>query len=224
MNIFIVPGYGIPKDIFLDISYGIYLRLVFNTIYEKNSGGDPLIICTGGPTDMEHPFLRTEAHEQRRFLHSLADRPFCADQTASWRFVEEDTSLSTLENIYNTAQYLEKENICEGIITIFCEYTRCAKMKAVCTMIFSSFDVQVIPIDFDTSAYRYLDHSYLLAKEEKELAHYRWATMSPKNMQAHHRAYEEKLAFLRSPEQRENPDAIKLWWKERMEQLEKEAL
>jgi len=62
-NIFIIPGYGIPKDILKDEPYRKYLGLVFNHIYQiclNKDENKPVIIFCGGNTDIFKPYTRTE--------------------------------------------------------------------------------------------------------------------------------------------------------------------
>ena len=50
-NIFLVFGYGIPKNILKDENYNFYLKMVFNKIYDlatKNDIKNPVIIVTEG--------------------------------------------------------------------------------------------------------------------------------------------------------------------------------
>jgi len=70
-DIFLVFGYGIPKNILKDENYNFYLKIVFNRIYDitsKSKSKKTLIICSGGKTDMFKPYKRTEADEMIRLL------------------------------------------------------------------------------------------------------------------------------------------------------------
>lgn len=89
-NIFLVFGYGIPKDILKDENYNFYLKMVFNQIYnlviEKNID-NPVIICSGGKTDMYKPYKRTESTEMTKLFKSIAKRPFLKQVTKDWLFI-----------------------------------------------------------------------------------------------------------------------------------------
>src|SRR3989339_708577 len=126
-NIFLVFGYGIPKNILKDENYNFYLKMVFNQIYElviKNGINDPIIICSGGKTDIYKPYKRTEGAEMVKLIKSIAKRPFLKQVTKDWLFIPEKTSLSTLENFLNCKAILKKRGIQNTNLSIFCEKTR----------------------------------------------------------------------------------------------------
>jgi len=69
-QVFIVMGYGVPQDIMADGNYAVYLRNVFNHIYDEASRRkvEPIIIFSGGKTDLFKPYKRTEAGEMIKFF------------------------------------------------------------------------------------------------------------------------------------------------------------
>jgi len=78
-NIFLIFGYGIPKNILKNENYNFYLKMVFNRIYDiivKTKVRKPLVICSGGKTDIFKPYNRTEAEEIIKFLKKLRNKPF----------------------------------------------------------------------------------------------------------------------------------------------------
>ena len=105
-NIFLVFGYGIPKNILKDENYNFYLKTVFNKIYgvvTKDTYTKPLIIFCGGKTDIFKPYKRNEAEEMRKFFTAMINqRPFLKSITKNWLFIVEKESLSTLENLINS--------------------------------------------------------------------------------------------------------------------------
>mgnify|MGYP001577234758 CR=1 FL=1 len=66
---------------------------------------------------------------------------------------------------------------------IFCEQTRKKRIKVLAKKIFDkNYNFLVVPIDFDSSANRYLPLEYLAKKENAELKHSLWALQSPKHL------------------------------------------
>ncbi|MDD5172809.1 MAG: hypothetical protein PHG59_01550, partial [Patescibacteria group bacterium] len=126
-DIFLVFGYGIPKNILKDENYNFYLKMVFNKIYDfvvKNKIVKPIIITCGGETDMLKPYKRTEAAEMiKLFSAFIKERPFLNPITKNWLFIPENKSLSTLENLLNSNKIIQKQKIKKASFFIFCEQT-----------------------------------------------------------------------------------------------------
>ncbi len=62
-KVYLVFGYGVPKNIIKDENYNFYLKMVFNQIYNlevKYKSDSPLIICSGGKTDCFKPYKRND--------------------------------------------------------------------------------------------------------------------------------------------------------------------
>lgn len=224
--VFIVCGYGVPKNIFEDPNYNAYLRPVFNTIYESTlSNLHPLIIACGGPTASEKPYDRTEGEEIITFLKNLEQRDFLKKRTRSWQFLPEKASLSTLENLLFTRKILQKKKITRAQLIIFCEQTRKRRISIVARKIFpKSFRIKIHSIDFDISPNRYLDSAFIRTKERTELKHSLWALQNPKNLQEHHRIFEEKFKLLRSVPPEKRQEAIRKWWMEKLEEAAPKSL
>lgn len=218
-NIFLIFGYGIPKNIFEDENYNTYLKLVFNRIYdtvEKNKT-NPIIICSGGKTDLFKPYNRTEAGETIKFLKNLSNKKSLIKSTRNWIFQPETKSLSTLENFLNSEKILKDKKIQKANITIFCEKTREKRIKKLAEKILNqNHKIKIIAIDFDTSDNRYLDSKFILKKEKTELKHALWALKSKKNLEQHHKLFEEKFKYLRSSQGKN----LKKWWAEKIKKLQ----
>ena len=109
-NVIIIFGYGIPKNILKDENYNFYLKMIFNKIYDlstkKSIDDNPIIICSGGKTDIYKPYHRSEAEEMIKFFKAFTKKPYLKEITKKWNFVAEKTSLSTLENFLNTKKIL----------------------------------------------------------------------------------------------------------------------
>jgi hypothetical protein len=187
-DIFLVFGYGVPKDILKDENYNFYLKMVFNKIYDisiKRNSKKSLIIFCGGKTDMFKPYRRTEADEMIRFFTNLIrKRPFLSRLTKNWLLIPEKTSLSTLENLINSKKIIEKKAIKNAHLAIFCEQTRKRRISVLAKKILGArhYSVQVMPIDFDISANRYLLPDFIDRKEKAELKHSLSALKSPENL------------------------------------------
>jgi hypothetical protein len=222
-NIFLIFGYGIPKDILKDKNYNFYLNTVFNKIYsivEKNTAKQYIIFC-GGKTDMFKPYKRSEADEMIRLFSALIkQRPFLKEITKNWLLLSENGSLSTLENLLNSKKIIAKRNIKTANLCIFCEQTREKRINILAKKLFAKiYKPQVIPIDFDVSPSRYLPSDFLAKKEKAELEHSRWALRSPQNLKKHHQIFTEKIEHFRKAETKADIDALKKWWEQRMKDI-----
>ena len=219
---FLIFGYGNPKDILRDETYSLYLTFVFNHIYStvtETQITDPLIITCGGKTDMQKPYIRSEAGEMIRFFrHLISKRPYLKPITKHWKWLAESTSLSTLENILNSKKILDKRGVIGGPITIFCETTRTKRVQTVAKKVFGvKQPVRVVPIDFDLSEHRYLGTEYIQRKESRETLHSLWALKSPENLKKHHALFQKKFDYLRQRDTKAHAAAIKEWWDEQIQ-------
>jgi hypothetical protein len=223
-NVFLVFGYGIPEDIHKDENYNFYLKMVFNKIYDfaiKQNINNPIIICSGGKTDMFKPYKRTEAEEMIKLLKKLAIRPFLKTFTKDWLFLPEKKSLSTLVNFINCKVLLKDKKINKANLYVFCEQTREKRIKAVGKKIFDkNYNFQVVPIDFDVSSNRYINPEFLVKKERAELKHSLWALESSENLKKHHELFQEKIDYLRKAGSDVHVEAVKEWWKKKLKEIE----
>lgn len=225
MKIFLIPGYGVPDNIFEDENYNFYLKIAFNRIYNSTIDEDieaPIIICSGGNTDMQEPYNRTEAGEMIKFLQHLADRPAVEGKADSWQFIAEEDALSTLENLLNFKKILQEKDIDQASITIFCEQTRADRIETLAEKILGEiYEFEVEPIDFDVSENRYLDSEFIEEKEQKELDHALWALESEDNLNKHHKLLEEKIEYLRESGPENHKQAVREWWEEKLGEVQK---
>lgn len=216
-KIFIILGYGIPKDIFQDMEYRSYLNAAFNGIFEYSRGHEdaPIrIIFCGGKTDMRAPYRRSEAGEMKRYFESLRKREFLKNQIKGWTLLMDTASLSTMENIRNAKGIAEKKKSGAVSISIFCEYTREGRIKKLADKIFGKgVKAEILPIDFSVSENRYLPKEYILEKEKNALKFDFWALESEKNFKAYHKNFSDKFKFLRSYGPERHQEAIRIWWK-----------
>jgi hypothetical protein len=225
-DIFLVFGYGVPKDILKDENYNFYLKMVFNKIYDisiKKNSKKSLIIFCGGKTDMLKPYRRTEADEMIRFFTNLIrKRLFLNRLTKNWFLVPEKTSLSTLENLINSKKIIEKKAIKSAHLTIFCEQSRERRISVLAKKIIGArYSFQVMPIDFDISANRYLFPDFIDSKEKAELKHSLSALKSPENLKKHHKIFAEKFDYFRKMGHKKHTDAVKKWWEKKLGELER---
>lgn len=222
-DVFLVFGYGIPKNIQRDENYNFYLKMVFNKIYDfvtSDKLTKSLIICCGGKTDMIKPYNRNEADEMIKFFAELIkQRPFLNPITKNWLFIPENKSLSTLENLINSKKIIEKRKIKKANFFIFCEQTREKRIKVLAKKILSkNYNFLVVPIDFDVSANRYLSRESLAKKEKAELEHSLWALQSPENLKKHHEVFVEKIEYLRKAGPKAHVEAVKKWWEQKLKE------
>lgn len=217
-NVFIIFGYGIPKDIIKDENYNFYLKMAFNRLYDLalENSQKSLIIACGGKTDFFKPYQRTEGQIIVNWFKKFIDqRSYLKNITKHWQLLAEKKSISTLENLLYSYKILKKLKINQAKVFIFCEQTRGRRIKILAKKIFKNYSLQVVPIDFDVSETRYLPVDYLHKKENRELKYSLWALKNPQNFQKHHRIYEEKFKYLRQIPHQKQMLALRKWWDEK---------
>jgi hypothetical protein len=221
-NIFIVPGYGIPKNILEDQPYKKYLGLVFNYIFEtctKTNSWAPIIIFCGGPTDVFKPYKRTEAEEMKKLFWKYTKRGFVKNYTKKWNYNIENISLSTVENIL-FAKKIADEIKSKKNFYIFGEYTRKLKIQIFAKKIIGK-NFKVVPFDFDLSINRYRDPQFIQKKEKIDIK-FGLKAIADKNFLIEYRKlFIEKLAYLRKMGPTRHKEAINVWWKEKVREFEK---
>jgi len=220
-DIFLVFGYGIPKNILEDKNYNIYLQIVFNKIYSIVAKDKPtklMIIFCGGETDMFRPYKRNEADEMIKFFTTIIKRrPFLNQTTKNWLLIPEKKSLSTLENLLKSKEIVSKRKIKKANFFVFCEQTRESRVKILAKKIFDkNINFQVVPIDFDVSANRYLPLDFLAKKEKTELEHSLWALQSSENLKKYHRVFIKKIKYLRKAGPKIHVKTVEKLWKQKL--------
>lgn len=222
-DIFIVLGYGVPKNILVDENYNCYLKQVFNKIYSQAVSDlikKPSIIFTGGNTDIRKPYKKTEAQEILRLFKSYTNRFFLKEITKDWIFVADNKALSTLENLLFASKKLAKKRISKANLYIFCEQTREKKVKILARKVFKeNFRITIYPIDFDFSANRYLSPKFINQKEAQDISFGLWALKSPQNYKKYHQIFEERLAYFRKLGPEKHVQAIQEWWRKKLDEL-----
>lgn len=216
---FLVLGYGIPADIHKDENYNLYLKAAFNRIFDwctAHNRWDPIIIFSGGKTDMFKPYRRTEAREMIRLFTAIAKRPSVKSWTKRWSLVPETKSLSTLDNLLYASEICNKTEI-----IIIGEHTRRKRILSLARKIFDK--TTVFSIDFDQSANRYLDPAFIKRKESKVMKFDSWALEEPSNLKEHRALFKKKFAFLREAGPAKHVDAVKQWWEKELRELEKRS-
>lgn len=214
-QVYIIPGYGVPKDITRDFNMQLYLRAIFNRIYDAHRDGSrpPLIITTGGKTDMWPPYRRTEAGVMMGALRLLANRPVIKKETARWRWKVEPKAISTLENALFTKRLLRQTDR----VTVFCEQTRVKRLRHLYRQVFGSIQCRFQAIDFDVSTNRYIPTSPSVEQAFRRLNDL--ALRSPHNLAEHHRFYAERLRFLRRYGAARHVEAVREWNKRAEEEF-----
>ncbi len=212
-NIFLVFGYGVPRDILNDENYSFYLKMALNRIYdiaEKSRSEKNIIIPCGGPTDCFEPYTRTESEEMVRFFeHYLASKPFLADFYKSLVFLPEKKSIATLENLLNSKKIIEQKKL-QGAVYVFCEKTREVRLKKLAHKVLGA-KTTVVSIDFDISLNRYVGIDVLRKKEAKTLKIDLWALENNENFKKYHRLYQKRLRYLREKGPSDHANAVKAW-------------
>lgn len=224
-QIFIVMGYGVPKDIMNDGNYPVYLRNIFNHIYDAATRKkvEPIIIFSGGKTDLFKPCKRIEAGEIAKLFKALMQKEILKQITKRWRIINEINAYCTLDTLVFSQKIIQQKKL-NGNITIFCEFTRANRIKKLANKIFKT-PMKVIPIDFDVSDNRYRDPKFLQGKEKDSLKVDLWALKSAQNFKKLHDAYKERITYLRKGEtSQEHIALINKWYVEKLDELRKLAL
>lgn len=196
MNIYLICGYGIPEDIAKDQQYLSYLHLAFNKMYSESANQEAVIITCGGPTRCEEPFEGTEAGVMAEYVRGHMGREELQGQTSQWQVLEEDKSLSTLENIVLSKELIASHQL-EGEVFVFCEATREGRVKVFGEEVFGDRFGGVLPIDFDVTKNRYLSPEVLQKKEELSIMEAMWTLEDSDRIKKHHELYEKKFVFFR---------------------------
>jgi len=224
-KIFLILGYGIPADIFIDLEYRCYLNSIFNSVFEyaqKNKDTKLRIIFSGGKTDMIPPYKRSEAGEMKKYFDFLCKRDFVKNSTKKWSLLVDTRALSTMENIFNSKKIIEAKKIDCNRVGIFCEFTRKNRITKLAKMIFGSkYKFEIFTIDFSISANRYLGADYLLKKEQEAFKFDSWALKSEENFKIYHKNFSDKFKFLRSYGPDRHQEAIRAWWEKEIDFLSK---
>ena len=218
MRAYLIPGYGIPKDIEADDNYRRYLGVIFNSILsDQERGGGALIIFSGGRSDCFKPYKRTEAAEMKRLFTKWSLRPFCRTMTKNWKYAVENRSLSTLDNFLFSKDIIRSYRVQD--VAIFCEMTRAKRVAQLARRILKGIRARVVPIDFDLSSNRYLDKDFLKNKEQAVAKIEDRSLRDPKILMRYRRAMTEKIQYLRRLGNKNQAASIKKWWETKLAQL-----
>lgn len=217
-KIFSIFGYGVPKDIMKDDNYRRYLSIAFNQIFDAAAGEKAVIIFSGGPTDCFPPYKRSEACEMSRLFKKFANRKDVKSKTLNWRYILENKSISSLENILFSVDYVNTTKSKNIKFYVFFEFTRKRRLTTLFKEILrikkmNEVQLCMCPIDFDVSPNRYLDARFLRRKEAEAL---RWQLRALKDSKIFARVREmhvEKLKFFRENNYINNPKVVERWWR-----------
>ncbi|MFN3301648.1 MAG: hypothetical protein ACK413_01280 [Patescibacteria group bacterium] len=221
-NIFVIPGYGIPKDILKDEQQKRYLGLVFNYIFQfclDNKETRPLIIFCGGNTDIFKPYKRTEAKELKKLFLTLAKRSFVKNYTKNWQYKLREKSLSTLENILEANKIIKKIKGKKSIY-FFTEKTLEFKVKRLAREILKT-NFKVIALDFDLSINRYRNPDFINKKESLDIKLALKSLRDRKFFNRYRELLKEKIEYLRKAKAKHHQEAIYKWWQSKIKELEK---
>lgn len=222
-TVFLILGYGVPKNINQDENYKTYLKFVFNSIYDtvlKNKIKKPLIIFSGGKTDIFKPYKRSEAGEMIKFFKTLKNRNFVREITRDWDLISEAKPLTTLENLLFSQEILKKKKINQAQIYIFCELTRVKKVRVLANKVLTKkYKFKVIGIDFDHSPNRYLPLEFIRQKEAEDIKLALWALKSKANLKKYHQIFQERIEYFRQQGPDKHLQAIQDWWQKKVNQL-----
>ena len=220
-DVFLILGYGVPEDIFKDGNYARYLKAALDNFLKKeNDRRNGLIVFSGGMTDMFEPYERSESREMKRYFESLLKGTAV---TQNWKILNEEASLSTLENLIFTKDLLEREEVLCETLTIFFEITREKRVRTLAKKVFPEANITFIAIDFDQTSNRYLDREFIQKKEAAALKQDIKAIEGPEYRKRYHELLEEKFSLLRHTELSKREEVLREWWKNEIRISNKEA-
>lgn len=220
--VFLVLGYGIPKNILKDENYSRYIGVALNTIFDIVSSKkvkNPLIIFNGGSSDCRPPYQKTEAEEMAKLFKTLMNNRTLKSQTKNWKSTLQKKALSTVENLLFSHDIIRKKNLKNCAVYIFCEKTRTRRINILSKRIFNPDSVGIqsfrcIPIDFDQSENRYLDPRFIAKKEQAELKRELSVIENPKHLKLYQKALKERQRRLREAGPGKHAEEVRKWWEE----------
>lgn len=183
----VINGYGVPKDIFSDLSYHAYLVQILNYLFDRYRTNAVTIVPCGGPTDFFPPYRRTEGGEMAKWFNASIRKLGLARH---WKVKPETSGLTAVDNLLACRKFAKA-----GRILYFCEKTREVKMRRGAREVFGK-RATVIGIEFDGSPPRY----QVPGRRETEREDLKYGLLALKNPEWRkflHRAAEEKIKVLR---------------------------
>ncbi len=198
MKIVVVPGYGLPTDIFADEMYEKYFRVVKRKINEYGDEEMHLIFC-GGNTDLDPPYVRTEAEEMKKLWELKFGKP----NVKVWL---EKESLSSLDNQVGAKKIMET-NGWKVLPLLFCERTRLERIRLIAKWVYGA-EVEVIPVDLYTEE-QLKDLTLMTAKEEAQKMAVLWAIQNETNLNKYRQMFVEKFRILREAKPWEREEKLK---------------
>lgn len=221
-QIFIILGYGVPKNIFKDQNYFNYLSRCFNYIYQKTvdyPDKKQILFFTGGNTDCFKPYKRKEAFEiKKRFFDFTKNNNKLKRLSKKWQVILESKALSTIENIWFARQNLNG-HLKGSEIFIFTEFTRKDKVNKMAKLCFKDKQIkkiQIIAVDFDVSANRYLDKAIIVKKEKLGYEQAKEVIKDKDKYKIYRKHLEDKIKLLRKTSINNRDKALQKWWQENL--------
>lgn len=198
MRIAIVPGYGVPTDIFNDETYKKYFRIVECWVDQCEDEEINLIFC-GGNTDLDPPYDRIEAEEMKK----LWEKKFLWKNVRVWT---EKDSLSSLDNQMGAKKIMDA-NGWKVLPVLFCERTRLERIRIIGKWVYGS-EVEVVPVDLYTEE-QLKDLTLMTAKEEAQKMAVLWAIQNETNLNKYRQMFVEKFRILREAKPWEREEKLK---------------
>ncbi len=205
-TIYLVPGFGTPKDIFIDPTYRIYFNEIFKVLTTDTSPGK-ILVLSGGNSDCFPPYNRIEAQEMHKYFLSLTrSRALVA------RVFLETQSISTVENQVYTKQLLDDQKINYDQIVIFCEKSRRERVGSIAQAIFGK-KVQIIDFAIDQNHYTAEELVLINQKEDMITQASLEAIGDSDKFQKLHQAYLDKYTAMRQATSSQEQQEIqkKIW-------------
>lgn len=220
-EIFLIPGYGVPRDMATDGNYPRYLGLVFNFLFsEARRGVIGTVVMSGGASDMTAPYRRTEAGEMAKVMKAWATRAECREAFRGWRWQKETKAILSVENLVLTKEWCDQQGLSGGRLTLFVEATRAARLSRLARLVFAGWTVRVVPVDFDLSANRYVEEAFL---HRREATAWRWEARACRDASFRrelHTLARRRLTKLREAGDTAHVHAVRAWWEEQLKRLE----
>ncbi len=204
MNVYIVPGYHLPKDINNDQTYMKYFDYVCIEIKKISNDEKVLIVLSGGNIDMDEPFDKILSKEMMKLFEKYKTK-----YNLNCLIKTEEKSLSSLENLLYSRDIIDEFND-KNEIYIFSDTQRLSRMKVLADNVFDN--PKMLGIDLSQSEEKQ-NADTVNKKEELATKFSLWALRSEKNFEKFRNIYSEKYAYLRTipPENRKSAEIE--WWK-----------
>ena len=205
MKVFIVPGYHMPRDFFIDEAYNKYFNFVCREIKKISAADKVIIVLSGGNIDMDEPYNRILSKEMKGPFSVIAD-----GYNLNYSIFTEEKSLSSIENLIYSKDIINSIDG-EKEIYIFSDLQRADRTKLTSDIIFYKYKLLTI----DLSSNEEKQNQVIVKKKEKLAIDFSlWALKNKENLEEFKNVYVDKFKLLRSVSSENRKEVEINWWKD----------